>query len=68
MCVFAIKKNKEGDKLTFDYNWECDRKKENVSAGQQHVESLLKHFNTKKQIETESKITIGSVMMLTKKW
>ncbi len=25
MCVFAIKEIKEGDKLTFDYHWECDR-------------------------------------------
>ena len=23
MSCFAIKKIKEGDKLTFDYNWEC---------------------------------------------
>jgi SET domain-containing protein len=24
MCFFAIKEIKEGDKLTFDYHWECD--------------------------------------------
>ena len=24
MCFFAIKEIKEGDKVTFDYNWECD--------------------------------------------
>ncbi len=27
MCSFAIKEIKEGDKLTFDYNWVCDRNK-----------------------------------------
>jgi histone-lysine N-methyltransferase SETD2 len=59
MCFFANKEIKEGDKLTFDYNWECDRKKkQNVSAGQQNVEGLLKQ---------KSKITIESVMIMTKK-
>ena len=24
MCYFAIKEIKKGDKVTFDYNWECD--------------------------------------------
>jgi SET domain-containing protein len=24
MCFYAIKEIKEGAKLTFDYNWECD--------------------------------------------
>ena len=42
-------------------------KKRNVSAGQRIVEGLLKNLNQKKG-ETESKITIGSVMMMTKKW
>ena len=27
MCFFAIKEIKEGDELTFDYNWVCDRNK-----------------------------------------
>ena len=25
MCFFAIKEIKEGDKLTIDYNWVCDK-------------------------------------------
>ena len=27
MCFFAFKEIKEGDELTFDYNWECDKDK-----------------------------------------
>ena len=40
MCFFAIKNIKEGDELTFDYNWECDKtkKRQNVSVGQRNVE------------------------------
>ena len=69
MCFFAIKNNKVGDELTFDYNWECDKhkKRQNVSVGQQNVEGLLKNLNPKTKKGTESKITIGSVMIMTKK-
>ena len=31
MCFFAIKEIKKGDKVTFDYNWECDDEDQNMT-------------------------------------
>ena len=48
---FANKKIKEGDELTFDYNWVCDKdkKRQYVSVGQKVVEGLLKNLNPPKK-------------------
>ena len=43
------------------------KERQNVSAGQQIVEGLLKNLNPKTKKGLKSKITIGSVMIMTKK-
>ena len=52
MCFFAIKKIKEGDELTFDYNGCVIKTKErqNLSAGQQIVVGLLKNLKHAKKV------------------
>ena len=44
--TFAIKEIKNVDKVTFDYNWECDDNQNTTECkcGQRIVNGLLKEF------------------------